>query len=363
MHRWIASLVLAAASVIPLRAAEPLPIIDVHLHVGEAAPGAINPATGKPTTASTDVERERLTLEQMRQHNIVLGLVSGPDAAMGSMRRAGGERIWAGAFLDDGRTLLPPPDTLRKAFASGELKVMAEIGAQYHGLNLSDPWFEPYLALAEELDIPVGVHTGLGPPASPYTCCPKFSVHLGNPALLEPMLKKHPKLRVWIMHAGWPYLQETKAILYMYPQVYADVAVINWIIPRAEFHQYLRELVTAGFGDRLMFGSDQMIWPESIGLAVEGVASADFLSEAQKRDIFYNNAARFLRLDKAGKKGAHKAESKAENEAKDESAHAGKWTCGSWAVSDRRPRRSAPFGVGRAYGRQSTDAASTSCAA
>jgi hypothetical protein len=30
---------------------------------------------------------------------------------------------------------------------------------------------------------------------------------------------------------------------------------------------------------------------------IEAVESADFLSEAQKRDIFYNNAARFLRLN------------------------------------------------------------------
>ena len=45
-----------------------------------------------------------------------------------------------------------------------------------------------------------------------------------------------------------------------------------------------------------MFGSDQMIWPEVIGLAIEGIESADFLSAEQKADIFYNNAARFLRL-------------------------------------------------------------------
>ncbi len=280
------------------------PIIDVHLHVGKAAPGAPNPATGKPTTASTDADRERLTLEQLQKYNVVLGLVSGPDAAMASMRKAGGDRIWAGAFLDDGSNALPPPETLRKAFASGQLRVMGEIGAQYHGLDPSDPWFEPYLALAEELDIPVGIHTGLGPPGAPYGCCPKMTVALGNPMLLEPMLKRHPKLRVWLMHAGWPYLQETKAILYMYPQVYADVAVIDWIIPRAEFHDYLKALMTAGFGDRLMFGSDQMVWPEAIGQAIEGVDSAPFLDAAQKRAIFHDNAARFLRLEQAGTREA-----------------------------------------------------------
>ena len=53
----------------------------------------------------------------------------------------------------------------------------------------------------------------------------------------------------------------------------------------------------AGFGKRLMFGSDQMIWPDAVGMSIEGVESADFLKEEQKRDIFYNNALRFLRLE------------------------------------------------------------------
>ncbi len=47
-----------------------------------------------------------------------------------------------------------------------------------------------------------------------------------------------------------------------------------------------------------MFGSDQMQWPETIDLAVDAIQSADFLNAVQKADIFYNNAAQFLRLSK-----------------------------------------------------------------
>jgi hypothetical protein len=54
--------------------------------------------------------------------------------------------------------------------------------------------------------------------------------------------------------------------------------------------------IQAGFGKRVMFGSDQMVWPQAIERAIEGVESAPFLSPDQKRDIFYYNAARFLRL-------------------------------------------------------------------
>jgi predicted TIM-barrel fold metal-dependent hydrolase len=47
-----------------------------------------------------------------------------------------------------------------------------------------------------------------------------------------------------------------------------------------------------------MFGSDQMIWPGIIEPAIKVIEDAPFLTSAQKRDIFYNNAARFLRLSK-----------------------------------------------------------------
>jgi predicted TIM-barrel fold metal-dependent hydrolase len=72
--------------------------------------------------------------------------------------------------------------------------------------------------------------------------------------------------------------------------------MIDYGLPREEFYSYLRRLVDAGFENRIMFGSDQMIWPEAIPIAIETIRSAPFLTEAQKRDILYNNAARFLRL-------------------------------------------------------------------
>jgi uncharacterized protein len=42
-----------------------------------------------------------------------------------------------------------------------------------------------------------------------------------------------------------------------------------------------------------------MIWPRTIEVAIQSIESADFLTAEQKRDIFYNNAARFLRLEQA----------------------------------------------------------------
>ncbi|HJS54789.1 MAG TPA: amidohydrolase family protein, partial [Chitinophagaceae bacterium] len=107
---------------------------------------------------------------------------------------------------------------------------------------------------------------------------------------------KHPKLRLFIMHAGWPMIDDLLAVLWTHPQVYVDVGVISFALPRKEFHKYLQRIVEAGFGKRVMFGSDQMVWPEAIEFAIESIETASFLTTQQKRDIFFNNAVRFLRL-------------------------------------------------------------------
>jgi predicted TIM-barrel fold metal-dependent hydrolase len=78
--------------------------------------------------------------------------------------------------------------------------------------------------------------------------------------------------------------------------VYVDIGSIVYTEPRPAFYRFLQEIVEAGYGDRIMFGSDQTIWPGIIEPSIKAIEDAPFLTSAQKRDIFYNNAARFLRL-------------------------------------------------------------------
>lgn len=97
------------------------------------------------------------------------------------------------------------------------------------------------------------------------------------------------------MHAGEPWRQDTLAMLSMYPQLYVDIGAVVWLTPKPAFHALLRELIAHGLGRRIMFGTDEMAWPDAIGLAIQNVDSADFLTAEQKADIFYNNAMRFFR--------------------------------------------------------------------
>lgn len=281
-------------------AAQQQPIIDMHVHAfgwdHSGNPPPANMVTGQVPTARTDQQAMNATLAELKRHNVVKAVAGGPREHVARWVAADPGRIIGGTMIvADGA--LPNVGVLREDFRAGRLGVLGELALQYSGIAPNDHQMEPYWSLAEELDIPVGLHTGLGPPNTPYQCCPKFRTSLGNPALLEEVLIRHPKLRIFLMHAGYPYLQETIAIMHMYPQVYADLAAIDWRRPRADFHAYLQALMRGGFGTRLMFGSDQEVWPEGIGLAIEGIESASFLTQEQKRDIFYNNAARFLRLE------------------------------------------------------------------
>ena len=185
-------------------------------------------------------------------------------------------------------------DKLRAEYEAGRLGGLGEMGVQYEGIAADDPRLEPFYTLAEEFDVPVLVHhNGTAGPSD------KFRISLGHPEQLEEVLMRHPKLRLFMENTGFPHLGEAIALMYRYPQIYGDLSTATWIYPRATFHAHLKGLVDAGLAKRLMFGSDQMQWPEVIDEAIEGIESAPFLSEEQKRDIFYNNAARFLRLSEA----------------------------------------------------------------
>ena len=274
------------------------PIIDMHMHthhpadIPAGAPALCrpDPCRGAGAATASEAESRRAALEQMRRYNIVKAFLSGPDPdELHRWVAAAPDRFLPGLFMvAPGH---PSPDALRREYAAGRLAGMGEIATQLSGVPPNDARLAPYFALAAELDVPVLIHVeGIGPRL------PGFRSAAGNPLLLEDMLVRHPKLRIYVENTGYPFLGEMVAMMNQYPQLYGDLSTITWVLPRSAFYAYLRGLMDAGLGKRLMFGSDQMRWPEAIGWAVRAIAEAPFLSEAQKRDIFYNNAARFLRI-------------------------------------------------------------------
>ena len=304
----------AASLMLPATASEGAaaqggPIIDVHMHAYPAAMKMpfpiVNPITGAKSPILNGADHLTACIAQMKRYNIVKGVVSGGDGdrlqAAIDWHDRDPRRFVAGAGIrgsDD--TPLPPLDTLRNLFASGKFKVLGEVTAQYAGLSISDAKYDSYLALAEEFDIPVAIHLGTMPAGTTLDpCCRTSRAAFGHPETVEGALNRHPKLRVNLMHSGWPYIEEAEAMMMLYDNVNIDTGALSWLLPRPAFHDYLRKMVDAGFGKRVMFGSDHMYWPDGIGLAVEHVEAATFLTANQKRDIFYNNAVKFYKPEAA----------------------------------------------------------------
>jgi predicted TIM-barrel fold metal-dependent hydrolase len=275
------------------------PIIDVHLHAHTTeslANPAPNPATGQlsPQTAEEHMSR---SLEIMKKRNVVLGIVSGKTvAAAESWYASASDRILKAIGADDPSTFMKPEE-LDRLLAEKRVHAFGEVAAQYAGYSPSDPAFDPYWAVAEKHGVPVGIHTGGAPPRTPYTCCPKFRLRLGDPLLVEDVLVKYPKLKVYVMHAGGFFPDNALMLMTMYPQIYVDIGALSWTPIAGNFLEpFLKEAKRRRLLDRVMFGSDQMMWPEAIGLAIDRVNRLDFLTVAEKQDIFYDNAARFLGL-------------------------------------------------------------------
>ncbi len=307
---------------------QPLPIIDMHLHAsslddfGGGVPvctndqkivypgwdpkepivfGQLKRCESPMPAAASDEALMRESLALLERLNIY-AVTSGAQDRVNEWRAASPQRVIPALSFTTSRPGPRTPEEFRQLHAAGKLAVLAENGAQYHGKTLGDESYDAFFALAEELDIPVGVHLGEGPVGGAHflggPTPSAYRARLTSPFQLEEVLIRHPRLRIYVMHYASPLVDEMIALLFSHPQVYVDIACNNWSLPREYFYSQLKRLIDAGFEERIMWGSDQMAWPGTIEVAIETIEEAPFLSTKQKRDIFYNNAARFLRFSK-----------------------------------------------------------------
>jgi predicted TIM-barrel fold metal-dependent hydrolase len=297
-----------------------LPIIDVHVHAMKVNPAFANdmcpwflsnmpggdPNDPRPSfmntdcahplkAAKSDKEFQDALIATMNRLNMTI-VASGDASVIRNWQKAAAPgRVIPSIGISNSKdmTVVAFTDSL----SSGFYKVMGEVAPQYQGLSPSDASLDPYFAAAEKLNIPVGIHMGTGGNGMANITSPNYRASLGNPLLLEDMLARHPKLKIWVMHAGYPMVDEMVALMGAHAYVYVDVAGMIWSYPLAEVNDYIKRLVQAGFGKRILYGTDLMVWPELLETSIGVIENANYLSFDQKRDILFNNAVRFFRLD------------------------------------------------------------------
>lgn len=304
---------------------EKAPVLDIHFHAMlDVMPGAVamcpnqsqflasDPADGPEAPFGWSLEDCTPKLypsepgeylndiaAEMERLNVT-ALVFGDPESVRRYQEAAPGRVIPGTTFSNGPGV-DQEEELRRLevlFTEEGFKVMGEIGLQYQGISPSDMSVDAYFGRAERLDIPVAIHMGTGGSGRANVAMPTFRGSMGDPLLLEELLARHPRLRVQVMHAGYPMIDNMLTLLQANSHVYVDVAGLIWSYPLVEVNRYIERLVYAGFQDRVMFGTDQLLWPGLMAYSISVIQNADYLTSQQKRDILYNNAARFLRLDR-----------------------------------------------------------------
>ena len=278
-------------------------VIDMHIHsYSESDFETGEPAIdnyGVKGSTNAEVHRQQ-SFSSFEKFNIRKAMVSGNPESVEKWATMDKDQIIIRGIL-----MYSPDDygmdsvKFEQMIVDGEIKVFGEVAPYYHGTTLSDPIWQPYLRICEKYDVPVAVHTGGGAPGGTHSWSPKARLSLGDPYLIEDVLVKYPNLRVYLMHAGgedWP--EHTIRLMDYYRNLYVDLGVLLWINKNTQRYSetLLQNIKKAGFLNRVMFGTDQMVWPYSIEKSIKFLNSLDFLTEQDKEDIFYNNAVRFLKL-------------------------------------------------------------------
>jgi len=286
-----------------LHAQDHTKIIDMHAHsYTQADFGQREPAAdyyGNKGSADA-ASHQQATLAAYKKLNVVKAVVSGnPESVENWALKDSNHIVIRGLLMYKPDDYGMDSTRLLQMIKDNKIAVLGELAPYYTGATLSDAAWQPYLRICEQYDIPVAVHTGGGDPGGTYSWSPKARLTLGDPYLIEDVLIRYPKLRIYLMHnGGEEWHEHAVRLMAYYPQLYTDIAVMLWVEPNSQrtVTAFLENAKHAGYLDRVMFGSDQMTWPYAIEKSVKFLQSLSFLTKKDKEDILYNNAARFLRL-------------------------------------------------------------------
>ena len=117
-----------------------------------------------------------------------------------------------------------------------------------------------------------------------------------RPMEFEEVALRWPEINLCLAHFGWPWVQETAALLLKYPNLYANTALMNFDGPYQLFPKVFKQdmgeyWLDHNLADKVMFGSDSpRIRPVR---SKRGLDSVEMLPETREK-IYWKNAMRFF---------------------------------------------------------------------
>ncbi|MGD0228550.1 MAG: amidohydrolase family protein [Terriglobia bacterium] len=167
-----------------------------------------------------------------------------------------------------------------------------KLDAALQDFDLNDPKvFEVYEAAAA-LGIPALIHTGM-------SWAPGTPLAQGQPLLLEPAIRRFPRLNFVLAHWAWPWVWDANALALKYPNVYLDTSCFYYDGPTEFFQFHFRQqmpitLLERSLRNQIVFGSN---YPRvEIKNPVKAIKSLG-LTEACLEKIFRTNAEKLLGIE------------------------------------------------------------------
>lgn len=265
---------------------------DQHFFVSKDVYGKKSPANA--------TDHFGATYSTMQDLNVVKGVVANETNAINMHRRSDkdGRIIWGTGMVFPKVTDIK---TFERKIQTGEINLMGEMPPLYHKYSVNHPDFAPYLELCEKYDVPVAIHLGTERMNAQYSGLKDARLAETTVGKLGALLKEHPSLKVHLVHSGevYTYYHELIALMAKNENVYVSMGGVLWTHPTVREYsgEFLKLAKEEKVLDQVMFGSGQGYFPHGITFSVNFLNKFAFLTKEEKRDIFYNNAARFLDLE------------------------------------------------------------------
>jgi predicted TIM-barrel fold metal-dependent hydrolase len=238
-------------------------IIDAHAHVGYYG-----------SFFNVGITPEAL-LRQMDDHQIVKALISDLDNdALRNAVRAYPDRL-LGAVWVDPRNGSKALDAARAALEHWGFKGI-KLHPLIHGYVANDSIVDPFAQLAEELGVPVFVHSGHPPFSLPWS--------------IAQLAERFPRTRLVMVHMGHGhgvYIQAAIDMAMKYENIFLETSGMP-------MHSKVREAYELVGANRILFGTDAPFHHPSVEIQRALVSG---LGQDQLEDVFYRNAAALLGLD------------------------------------------------------------------
>ena len=234
-----------------------------------------------------------LMIKEMDENGIALGVAVARESKWGGAAKNEdlpgllaeyGDRFIGAPHIQYGAEI-SAAETIDKYITNGACKaVYMEPGFRFEAepMHADDKRLYPVYEILNEKKIPLLLQYGGG----------KNSIEYTNPVDVYHIAQDFPDMNILITHGGWPQVVTMLQVAFALPNVYLSPDLYMRGYPGSQ------EYVVAANGmlkDRLCFGSAYPLTTlkEAVDMYLETGIKRDYLP-----DIMYNNAAKFLRLNK-----------------------------------------------------------------